>query len=74
MLAHNGAPRAHVTSHKAVGEWRHGQPCCCGVEAVETAEMWSGHSPGDVVVEVVVIPNILSHSVDTADIDITGKL
>lgn len=36
--------------------------------------MWSGHSPGDVVVEVVVIPNILSHSVDTADIDITGKL
>lgn len=29
--------------------------------------------PGDVVV-VVVIPNILSCSVDTADIDITGKL
>lgn len=73
MLAHNGAPRAHVTSHKAVGEWRHGQSCC-GVEAVETAEMWSGHSPEDVVVVVVVIPNILSCRVDTADIDITGKL
>lgn len=41
------------------------------------AEMWSGHSPGDMavaVVVVVVIPNILSRSVDTADIDITGKL
>ena len=30
------------------------KPCCCGVEAMEMTEMWSGHSPGGVVVVVVV--------------------